>query len=632
MNEPPGKIYEFDGFRLDAAKRLLLKEDNEAVALMPKAFDTLLYLIERRGKIVEKNELLAAIWADTIVEENNLTQNVSILRRVFGEKPGENRFIATVPGKGYKFVAAVRESAAADGGETAAPEFEPERTLPLENPPAVPPTEKGNRFLFFALIVFAALGVAALGFYLRSETEKNLADNAPIKSLAVLPFKSLVAENRNETLELGMADALIAKLSGGETFVVRPLSAVRRYNSPEQDSLTAGRELAAEAVLDGNVQMAGDRVRVTARLLRTADGRQLWAGQFDEQLKDIFNVQDSISERVVAALKIRLGRAEKKRPTENVEAYELYMKGRFHTLNLTRAETDKGIAYFEQAIEIDPNYALAYVGLAQAYLPMALTSGAPSWEALPKAKLAALRAIELDETLAEAYATLGLITFWYDWDWQAAEKQYRRAVELDPNSAEAHFGYAHLLSNVGRHEQALNEIKLSRELDPVALRTNALEGQILFFAGKSDAALDRLNKTIDLNPNFWLSHLFIASVYLEKGMYREAVTAFEKAGEITGNSQSKAYRAYALARWGKTAEARAELDELLKLSKTNYVPSYHFAVVYNGLGEGDKALDYLEKAFAEKNVLMVFLKVEPTWNNLRAEPRFIELMRRMNFE
>ncbi len=672
MFESQTSIYEFGDFRLDAAKRLLLKGVDEIVSLMPKAFDTLLYLVRHNGKVVEKDELMSEIWAETIVEENNLAQNISILRRVFGEKPGEHRFIVTVPGRGYKFVAEVREiaeeekgrkgegeisesSAAADGlasselnisndksqienqSEIGNPKFEinNNRKPTTENQFAKGEgqrtrSKKSNRFWLAAIFSAFIIGLSLLGFYGWRGKEKNAA--APIKNVAVLPFKSLVAEKRDEALELGMADSLIAKLGGGEEISVRPLSAIRRYNSVEQDSLIAGRELDVEAVLDGTIQTSGERIRVSAKLLRTSDGRQLWTGQFDEKFTDIFAVQDSISERVAAALKIRFGNAEKIRPTENIEAYQLYMKGRYHALNLTRAETDKAIVYFEQAIEIDPKYALAYVGIAESYLPMALTSGVPSREVMPKAKAAALRAIEIDETLAEAHAVLGLIIFWYDWDWQAAEKEYRRALELDPNSAEAHFGYAHLLSNIARHEQALAEIKHSRELDPVSLRTNAVEGQILFFAGRSDEALDRLNKTIDLNPNFWLSHLFISDVYIEKGMYAEAVAALKKAGEISGNAQSNAYRAFALAKWNKQAEARVILDELLKLSNENYVAPYHFAIVYNGLGESDKALDYLEKAFADKNVLMVFLKVDPKWNNLRKDPRFIELMRRMNFE
>ena len=649
MDGPKTPLYEFGHFRLCAAKRLLLKGVDEIVPLMPKAFDTLLYLVEHSGKIIEKDELMREIWPDTIVEENNLTQNISILRRVFGEKPGEHRFIATVPGHGYKFVADVREQselpALAGGLNTAENNRQintDEQRLETDDPKLKAHNQiakdigqrtkdgKTHRFWLAAVFSTSIIGLSLLGFYAWQGNEKPAV--ASIKTVAVLPFKPLAPENRNEALELGMTDTLIAKLSGGEEITVRPLSAIRRYNSVEQDSVIAGRELNVEAVLDGTIQTSGERIRVSAKLLSTSDGKQLWTGQFDEKFTDIFAVQDSISERVAAALKIRFGNAEKKRPTENVEAYQLYMKGRYHALNLTRAETDKGVAYFQQAIELDPNYALAYVGLAQAYPPMALTSGVASWEVMPKAKAAALRAIEIDETLAEAHAALGFILFFYDWDWQAAEKQYLRALELNPNSAEAHFGYAHLLSNTGRHEQALAEIKLSRELDPVSLVTNALEGQILFFAGRSDEALDRLNKTIDLAPNFWLSHLFISDVYAQKGMYAEAVAAIKKAGELSGNSQSDAYRAYALAKWGKQAEALAVLDELLKLSNERYVTPYNFAVVYNGLGESGKALDYLEKAFAEKNVLMVFLKVDPKWNNLRSEPRFIDLMQRMNFE
>ncbi|MDQ3650580.1 MAG: winged helix-turn-helix domain-containing protein, partial [Acidobacteriota bacterium] len=629
-------------FRLCAAKRLLLKGDGESVPLMPKAFDTLLYLVEHNGKVIEKDELMSAIWADTIVEENNLTQNISILRRVLGEKHGENRFIATVPGHGYKFVAEVRRLDTAKKSEPPVlagwsnPAESQIANLTFQNQQSETNNRqqtidtKPSRWWLIALAMAAIAGLSFLGFsFWRGDTEP-VAD-APVKTVAVLPFKSLVAEKRDEALELGMADTLISKLSGGEEIVVRPFSAIRRYGSLEQDLLTAGRELGVEAVLDGSIQTSGERIRVSAKLLRTSDGKQLWTGQFDEKFTDIFAVQDSISERVAAALKIRLKSREKKRSTENVEAYQLYMKGRHHALNLTRTETDKGIAYFQQAIEIDPNYALAYVGLAQTYLPMALTSGVPSWEVMPKAKAAALRAVELDETLAESHATLGLIMFWYDWDWQAAEKQYLRALELNPNSAEAHFGYAHLLSNVGRHEQALAEIKLSRELDPVALRVNALEGQFLFFAGKHDEALDRLNKTIDLAPNFWLSYLFISRVYTEKGMHAEAVAAAKKAGEITGNSQWEAYRAYALARWGKLKEARAVLKELLDLSVEHYVPPYNIALVYHGLGEREETLAWLEKGYEQRDVRMVFLKVEPKWNNLRDDSRFQELLRRVGF-
>jgi tetratricopeptide (TPR) repeat protein len=396
------------------------------------------------------------------------------------------------------------------------------------------------------------------------------------------------------------------------------------------------RALGVQTILTGRVEQRGDDLVVSAELMDARDGTQVWGEQYSRKAEGIQALQEEIAHTISEKLRLRLTGAQErqltKHATQSSQAYQLYMKGRYHALKLTRAETDKGINYFQQAIEIDPNYALAYSGLARAYLPMALTSGVPSWEVMPKAKAAALRAVEIDETLAEGYATLGLIMFWYDWDWQASEKQYLRALKLNSNSSEGRFSYAHLLSNTGRHEQALAEIKLSRELDPLSLVTNALEGQILFFGGKYDEALDRLQKTIDLEPNFWLSHLFISRVYGEKGMHAEAIAAAQKAGELSGNSQSNAFRAYALAKAGKTDEARAVLDELLKLSVEQYVPPYNFAIIYYALGQPDRALDYLEKGYEQKDVRMVFLKVEPKWNNLRSEPRFLDLMKRMRLE
>ena len=655
MSKAKRELYEFNKFRLDVSERLLLRE-GERVPLSEKAFDTLCALVRRGNRLAGKEELLNEIWPDAIVEENNLDKNISLLRQVLGERAGKGKFIETVRGHGFRFVPEVREIEEDQKGRTA--EREKESVAPasafageaisersavadglnvpesqntnFQNERGKPKTNNRSRSfkvpLFAVLVLLLAASFTAIYFWRQTKRATT------IKTVAVLPFKPLVAENRDEALELGMADALISKLSSGEEVIVRPLSASRKFNSVEQDSVAAGRELDVEAVLDGSIQISGERVRVLAKLLRVDDSKQLWTGQFDEKFTDIFAVQDSISERVATALKIRLGGKEKKRYTENTEAYQLYMKGRYHTLRLTRAETDKAIGYFHQAIELDRNYALAYVGLAEAYRPMALTSELPSWEVMPKAKEAVLRAIEIDDQSAEAHAALSYILFFYDWDWQASEKEYLQALEINPNSAEAHFGYAHLLSNMARHEKALAEIRLSRELDPVSLRINALEGQILFFAGKDDEALDRLNKTIDLDQNFWLSHLFISRVYSEKGMHAEAVAAAKKAGELSGNSQSNAYRAYALAKWGKLTEARTVLEELLKLSPTRYVPPYGIALVYNGLGEREKALDYLEKGVAEKDVRMVFLKVEPAWSKLRSEPRFLALMKRMRLE
>jgi TolB-like protein/DNA-binding winged helix-turn-helix (wHTH) protein len=370
--------------------------------LAPKAFETLLYLVQNSGRLLEKDKLMEAIWSDTVVEENNLNQCISAVRRVLGERQGENRFIVTIPGRGYKFVAEVIEIESSIDPIRTTDSRVPERHLsndklgsefvskgpPLftayskidsqeprnqrnsDVPEAMVPVSKKSKsadlFLRAGILVIIASAITAGAYYFWRASESPAAD-APIKSIAVLPFKPLVAENRNEALEMGMADALITRLSGSAELVVRPLESVRRSVSSGHDPLTVGRELDTEAVLDGNIQTADQRVRISARLLRTSDGRQLWAGRFDENFTDIFAVQDSISERVAAALQTKLRPSQKKRPTENVAAYELYMKGRFHASRSTREEIDKAIDYYRQAIELDPNYALAYVGLSLAY-------------------------------------------------------------------------------------------------------------------------------------------------------------------------------------------------------------------------------------------------------------------------
>ncbi|HQU82758.1 MAG TPA: winged helix-turn-helix domain-containing protein [Pyrinomonadaceae bacterium] len=658
MSNANKELYEFENFRLDVSERILWRED-EKIPLAEKAFDTLYALVKRGNRLVSKDELLNEIWAGAFVEENNLDKNISILRNVLGERAGKGKYIETVRGHGFRFAAEVRklsaDEAKAEENSTQISTDEHGSSKRSE-PPAVAgglnaadvqlPTDTSEdklktkkqiqHFKFFPVaLIFVLLisSVAALYFW---NNRKSSVSDTKIKTIAVLPFKPLIAENRNESLELGMADTLISKLSGGE-ITVRPINAVRKFNNLEQDALAAGRELGTETVLDGTIQTAGDRIRISAKLLRTSDGKSLWTGQFDEKFTDIFAVQDSISEKVLAALSLTLNGDKKKqlskRNTQNIEAYQLYMKGRFHHYKLNYEEAQKGIEYYKQAIAIDPNYALAYAGIADAYRSFSLTSDVDPNDAMPKAKAAALKAIELDETLADAHTALGFILFFYDWDWAAAEKEYKRALELDPNSADAHQAYAHLLSNLGRHSEALAEIKRAKEIEPLNLRTNALEGEFLLHAGQREAAIESLQKAIDLEPNFWMTHLFAASAFVEKGLFDRAFAEGNEAKKFSPSQNwSIAFGAYALAKSGKTPQARTVLDELLKHSKTNYVPPYHFALIYNGLGEKEKALDYLEKGFAEKDVHLVFLKVEPKWNNLQNEPRFIELMKRMKFE
>jgi DNA-binding winged helix-turn-helix (wHTH) protein/TolB-like protein/Flp pilus assembly protein TadD len=613
MNKGERSIFEFEGYRLDVAKRELLGPIGMPIKLMPKAFDILAFLAQNNDRVVSKDELLTELWPDTVVEENNLTQNISALRRAFGEKPQENRFISTVPGRGYRFVATVRKVGleSVEDTETVAANAQKK------------PSGFRRWWLLFAAIPLAAL---FLNFLLWPSGSGD-----KVRTLAVLPFKPITAENGDEALEMGMADSLITKLAAGSEVRVLPLAAVRGFNSQEIDPQTVGRRTGVDAVLDGSMQVTNQRLRVSAKLTRVADGRQLWSGQFEEDLRDIFSVQDSISQRVANALAVTLSNKRPTQGTSNPAAYELFMRGKYHAYKLVRNEVQQGISYYEQAISLDPNYALAYVELANAYRAMVLTNDASPIEMMPRAKAAASRSVELDPNLAEGWTSLGFSNFWYDWDWTAAESNFKRALDVDPNSSLAHANYAHLLSNTGRHDEATREIRRAREIDPMNPLFSAMEGQILFFAGREQDSSVVLRSLIDLDPNFWLAHLFISRNYISKGMFEQALASANKAIEIThGNAEATGTAGYILAKTGRQKEAREILNEFEKREDKPFI-SYAKAQVYLGLGDRTRALELLEQAFQQREPLMVFLNVEPKWNELRSDPRFIDLRKRLKF-
>jgi TolB-like protein/tetratricopeptide (TPR) repeat protein len=457
------------------------------------------------------------------------------------------------------------------------------------------------------------------------------------RRIAVLPFKPLIAENRDQVLELGMADTLIAKLSNSRQIIVSSLNSVRKYGGLEQDSSAAGRELQVSSVLEGNVQKVGDRIRVTARLINVADGASLWAGTFDEKFTDVFAVQDAISQKVADALALRLSGEEKqrltRRYTDNVEAYQLYLTGRYHLDKLIPPEIRTAIGFFQQAIDLDPNYALAYFGLAQANRSLAITSDVPSKDCLPQAKAAAKRALEIDDSLAEAHASLSFIFIWFDWDWAGGEREAERALALNPNSAFAHFAYGHVLSDLGRHKEAIAEVARARELEPVFLLIRALEGMFLLHAGRDDEALAKLQKALELDPNFWITHLTLGKVYIQQRKYAEAIAEFTKARELShGNSEAIASVGYVAALAGDKAKARAVLDELKTLSNQHYIPPVNIALVHNGLGDQNEALALLEKACEERDVRLTLLKVDPRWDSFRSNPRFVAILKRIGLQ
>ena len=643
-------VYEFGPFRFEPSERILLK-DGKPVQLAPKVFDTLIALIESNGRLVEKEELISKLWPDTFVEEATLARNISDLRKALGESTGDPRFIETVPKRGYRFIAPVKHWK----GEVVAVTVERHsrsRTITEEEEQASARTEalqavrsdvltngvekkrvarsKPNSILLVGFLVLLGLIVAA--FYLWKAKTKET-ESGRISLVAVLPFKPISSESRDEHLEMGMAETLITKLSNVSRIVVRSTSSVRRYGGLEQDPIAAGRELKVESVLEGGIQRDGDKIRVTARLVRVEDGQSLWAETFDERFTDIFAVQDSISEQVVKALALRLIGEERrllgKRYTDNTEAYQLYLKGRYHWNKRNREGYKKAIEYFNQAIETDPTYALAYAGLADCYNVLSSYGVLSPNESFAKGKVAATRALELDDNLAEAHTAAAYVRYQYDRNFADAEKGFKRAIQLNPNYAHAHHWYALQLMGMGRFDEALTEIRRAQELEPLSLVINVGAGWIFYHARRYDQSIEEFRKVLDLDPNFARAYWAIEEPYEQTGMYEQALAALAKARQLSDSPTMLALLAHVYVATGKRIEAQKILDQLNDLSKQTYVDSYFIAQVYTARGEQDRAFQELEKAYQDHSSWLVWLKVEPKFDGLRADPRFADLLRRV---
>ncbi|MEP7149920.1 MAG: protein kinase [Acidobacteriota bacterium] len=514
--------------------------------------------------------------------------------------------------------------------------FLPQHTSPIDKSNTTGAIRKWKsafmRSIAVALVAIVAIGTALYFYAGRQNSGSN-----ERQSLAVLPFTNASQDANAEYLADGVSESIINNLSQLSGLKVMSRNSSFRFKNDQSDTRAIASRLNVDILVTGDIKQVGDRLVINVRLINAGDDSQIWGNQYVSTVTDVIASQNEIAQAVARNLKVRLTPLDtaqlSKRYTENVEAYQLYLRGRFHVFKLLPDEIRQGIGYFQQAIDLDPNYALAYAGIADAYRSLAIGSEISPVESFAQSKAAANRAIGIDDTLSDGHTTLGMTMFWGDWDWDGAEKQFRRAIELNPNDSNAHLYYAHLLSNTGRHQEALNEVRLARELDPLFPFAGALEGQFLFHAGRNDEALDRLQKTFDLAPNFWMPHLFASFAYLSKGMFPEALAAARKARTLSAASTySIAMESYILAKMGNREEAERVLGEMMEISRTRGMPPTHIALAYNGLGDSESALEWLEKAFAEHDPKMAFLKVDPKWNNLRTLPRFNELMKRMNFK
>jgi len=456
-----------------------------------------------------------------------------------------------------------------------------------------------------------------------------------IRSLAVLPFANATADLETEYLSDGITESLINSLAQLPRLRVMARSTVFRYKGQTMDPQAIGRELNVGAVLIGRILQRDDALLVTAELVDVADGWRLWGEQYNRKRADILAVQDEIAREISEKLRVRLTGEDKKRltkrHTQDTEAYHLYLKGRYHWNKRTREGLEKGVEYFKQAIERDPNFALAYAGLADSYYLLAGTAfGAlPPGEAIPRAKAAALKALQIDDALAEAHASMASILT-SEWNWPGAEKEYKRSIELNPSYATVRQWYAFYLATMGRLEEALVEAKRAQELDPLSIIINKDLGLVFYYARQPDRAIEQYQKTIELDPNFALAHQALGRACLEKGMYHEAVEHIERAASLARESVAmSAALAHAYALAGKRDEAEKILGELLERSRRSYVNPTSIAVIYAGLGDKQNALGWLEKAYAERNTGLFTLKVHPIFDGLHSDPRFQDLLRRM---
>jgi DNA-binding winged helix-turn-helix (wHTH) protein/TolB-like protein/Tfp pilus assembly protein PilF len=656
------KSFEFGPFHLEPRERLLLR-DGQAIQLAPKVFETLVVLVEQRGRIVEKDELMKRVWPDTFVDESSLTRNISVLRKALGEDATGSRYIETVPKLGYRFRADVSVSGDEQAdlivekrtfSQTITIEDETDETdiEPVSVQKALAagsgtntgseinkgPLWEARPVALVALALLVGMAGLFLYFWISSKPSRP-AGVADIKTVAVIPFKILGAEPDDQHLGLGMADTLITRLSNLKEIVVRPTSAVLRYNVADQDPVVAGRALQVEAVLEGSIQRVDDRIRVTVRLMSVQDGSPLWANKFDEKLTDILAVQDSISEQVVRTLALNLSGDERKlltkRYTASVEAYQAYLKGRYFWNKRTGENYEKAIEYFEQAIGIDSNYALAHTGLADAYSLLANSPGSNQEreERYQKAKAAALKALNIDETLAEAHTSLGWIRRNYGWDWPGAEREFKRAIELNPNSADAHQWYALLLTTLGRMDEAIAESKRARELDPLTPIVSVNAGSVLFHARQFDRAIAHFQEALELDANFFPARHGLVMAYVQKRMSDEAIAKIQQILPSYKDSvilQALLARAYI---WtGQRDKVQEALDYLHEQAKRRSDAFYHLATVYSDLGEKDKAFESLQQAYEGHDDRLLWIKVDPRLDNLRSDSRFQDLLRRMGLK
>ncbi|HJQ26667.1 MAG TPA: tetratricopeptide repeat protein [Blastocatellia bacterium] len=653
FDNPQARSYLLGDYRLEPEKRRLWR-NGAVVRLSHKPLQVLLYLIEHRDRVVSRQELLDQFWDGKDVYDDTLRKAVGAIRKALDEDASGARFIETHYGEGYRYVGPFAEEAIED----AAPTIEVERVRGLhiiieEDDSQAPLAQAATATLAGAAeaqahrrwvspvaltlslvaVVLGAIGITL--YYSQTAPRSNQPPASAIHSVAVLPLKNLSGDPDNEYFADGLTETFITELSkiGGLKVISR--GSVFTFKGKEVDPREAGRRLGVAAVLEGSVRRSGDQVRVDVRLVGTEDGKVLWAGDARERaIGDIFAVQDEIARHVASALRIKLSGGDQqlaRRYTDNVEAYQAYLKGRYFLSKRTAEGITRGIEYFKQAIALDPNYALAYAGLTAGYDKAYWFMRLPAQAVTEKEREAATRALALDDSLAEAHLAMATV-YGSAWEMSKAAGEIARAIEINPGDADVHHQYAYCLVQLGRLDEAVAEIQLARELDPLNVVMNVDVGEILLYAGRYDEAIEALRQAIEMDAGRANAHFDLAQAYERKGMEREAIEEYFKNAPLDGwnpdeiTAMKEAYAASGVRGFWQTV-----LEKSNAKSKRGYIAPFVMARLHARLGETNQAFDWLERAFAEHSPALLNLQVDPVLAMLRTDPRYTDLLRRVGF-
>jgi TolB-like protein/DNA-binding winged helix-turn-helix (wHTH) protein/Tfp pilus assembly protein PilF len=649
------RVIRFGVFEADLSAGELRKQGLR-LKLSEQPFQILVMLLEKPGNLVSRDELRNRLWpGDTFVDfDHGLNNAVMRLREVLCDSSDTPRFIETLPRRGYRFIAPVELRTIADQATpgpsaTGTPMAAPSETV--EPAPAnrgfLTKVVEGQRKDFFAIPRIVALVSAVLAgsglisgitvHYVHGvDASKGKANRS--NSLIVLPLENLSGDKDQDYFADGMTDDLIANLAKIRSLRVISRSTAMAYKGTHKPLSQIANELNVDAVVEGTVMRVGNRVRITAELVQVSTDQHLWAETYESSSGDVLALQNRVSSAIVDEIRINLTPEDKarlaKNPSVSPEAYEDYLKGRYYWNKRSGEGFAKAIGYFEEATRKNSQYALAYAGLADCYgiIGATIYGSVPAAEAAPKAKAAAIRALEIDPSLAEAETSLATAKFNYDWDWAGAAEGFKRAIQLDPTYATAYQRYSLYLIALGRFDDSFAQIKKARDLEPLSISINASLGWRLYLAREYDRSIVQLRDTLEMDPSYEWAHLILGQAYEQKGEYKLALEELRKAVELSHSSPlmiSALAHAYALS--GNHSEVRKLLANLEAQSKKQYVSPFYVAIVYLGLGKNDLAMNWLEKAYADRSNGLVFLKVEPELDPLRSQPSFISLQHKLNF-